>query len=393
MSVLDEVTVRYLYTSPTNPVTVTLLLDRDLDPLNDSINNPGDPLDPNTNIIILPSGPRLPNDPTFDGDPPPPDDVNNPPAQPDSIELRTNPRTLDPTLFVELKEYRFVIDFTQIPISVDPLFIRATFTDGNTTQHIYAIGSVTISGLASGTVDADDLGFRLAGARFQGFSAGEYLGTSYVGFTDLDLDGNGDFMVASRYASPRARNQGGAGYLIYGRRKTPFPPDTNGNGLPDLPGQGGEVVDFPEPPTFLPNPYDSRNVGRFGGTISVNSVSSFFRGTVFGMPEAHNNLDPLAVVPLPLFEPNHPAAHSAGLYSMTRIDMTADGVPDWVFGLPYVASAWDHHDDDPADGCDIPYGGEFGLADVRPNSMRCTDFAPDPLSSDRGPAFRGALAG
>ncbi len=365
LSVQDEVTIRYTYVSPTNPVTVTLLLDRDLNPNNDDVNNPGDPFDPNTNIIILPSAPRNVNDPTFDGDPPPPDDPNNPPTQPDSLEIRRNPRTLDPTIFPELKEYRFVIDFTQIPVSTQPLFIRATFDDGNFTRHSYAIGSLTISGLASGVVDAEDLGFSLAGARIQGFSALENLGTDFIVSDDIDLDGNDDFMILARFASPRFRVQPGAAYLVHGRRKTPFPPDTNDNGLPDVPDPSGGVIDFPEPPPYLTDPYDAANVGRFGGTLNINSVTSFFRGTLYAMPEPHDD----APLPPTLDDLLHPDARSAGLTSVATIDMTGDGVPDLVFGLPFVSGATDHDDDDPADGCDLGYidGG-----DVRPNNQFST---------------------
>lgn len=379
LSVQDEVTIRYLYADEDSDVTVTLLLDKDLDPTNDDINNPGDPLDPNTNIIILPSEQRMATDPTFDGDPAPPDDPNNPPVQPDSVEIRTNPRTFGPTppLGTELKEYRFVIDFTQIPVRSEPYFVRGTITDGEDTVHNYAVGSLTISALANGVVDVEDLGFSLAGARLQGFTEGENLGTDFVASTDLDLDGQEDFMIASRFGSPRLRFQSGAAYLIYGRRKSPFPPDTNDNGLPDTPDAAGGVIDFPEPPPFLPNPYDAINVGRFGGVVSINSLNTFFRGTIYGMPEAHNDSLP----PPPVLDDNHLDAHTAGLMSITRIDMTADGIADLVFGLPFVASGWDHHDDDPADGCEIPYDDLF---DMQPNSFRCgTPQVGDDLNSER----------
>ena len=46
-------------------------------------------------------------------------------------------------------------------------------------RHAYAIGSLTISALASGVVDVDDLGFSIAGTRIQGFGAEENLGTDF----------------------------------------------------------------------------------------------------------------------------------------------------------------------------------------------------------------------
>jgi len=45
--------------------------------------------------------------------------------------------------------------------------------------------------------------------------------------------------------------------------------------------------------------------------------------------------------------------------------MTADGIADLVFGLPFVSGAWENHDDDP---CDT--GGIYG--DGFPNEFRCT---------------------
>jgi hypothetical protein len=378
LSTGDEVTIRYVVADPDSGFKVTLLLDKDRIPTNDDVDNPGDPLDPATNIILLPSAPRLPTDPTFDGDPPPPDNIANPPQQPDSLELRTNPREYNATapgqpvpvgstLAGELKEYRFVIDFAQIPVRSQPYFLRATINDGSNVVHQYAIGSLTISSLASGTVDTAALGFALAGARFQGFAEGENFGTDFVAVSDLDNDTVEDFMVASRFGSPLGRFQSGAAYLIFGRRKLPFPPDSNNNGLPDVITPNGPV-DFPVPPAFLPSGYDASNVGRFGGIISINSVNSFFRGVTYPMPEAHGSMSPS----VPQLDPNHLTNHTAGLTSITRIDMTGDGIPDLVFGLPYVSGAYDFQDDDPSDGCGVPYRGlpQFPL-DLMPNNLRC----------------------
>ncbi len=394
----DEVVIRYIYADPDNDVTLTLLLDTDLDPTNDDISNPGDPQDPGTKIFILPSAVRLPTDPTFDGDPLPPDDPNNPPIQPDSVQIRQNPRTFTSTvaglfpfagapLAGELKEYRFIIDLAQIPVRSEPYFIRATISDGIAPQvHSYAVGSLAISSLASGDVDIGDIGGALAGARFQGFSEGENLGVDFVAASDLDLDGPQEFMIASRFASPGNRNRPGAAYLVYGRRKTPFPSDDNNNGLPDVLGPDGTLVDFPEPPEYLPNPYDAANVGRFGGIVSINSVISFFRGTVYTMPEPHGYTPPQDE----LFEDYYPASEhpgilTAGLMSITRIDMTQDGVPDLVFGLPYVSAAWEHHDDDPADGCGDSYRWFDWDYRYYPNYDRCTQPPNDDMISERNP--------
>lgn len=389
LSADDQLTIRYIYADVDSTATVTLLLDKDLIPNNDNINNPGDPNDPNTNIIILPSLPREPTDPTFDGDPPPPDDPNDPPVQPDSLEIRRNPRILPQTtpgvlpfpgapLAGEEKDYIFRINFSQIPPRDQPYFIRATITDGNDTRHVYAVGSLTISRAATGTVNVAQLGFGLSGARFVGFSAFENLGTDFVAATDLDLDGVGEFMIASRFGSPRNRRQPGAAYLVYGRRKTPFPADTDGDGLPDggVVDQDGDIVNFPEPPEYLANPYLPENVGRFGGSISINSIGSFFRGVIYAMPVSYALNQP----PGDLFSANHPNAFSAGLTSIARVDMTNDGVADLVFGLPYAAT-YDHQDDDPADSCgdmSLPYSGG---GDLLPNANRCTQAPNDDLGA------------
>lgn len=371
----DLMTIRYVYSDTDDPVTVTLLLDKDLNPVNDNINNPGDPLDPNTNIIILPSEPRRDTDPTFDGDPPPPTGPNNPANQADSIQVRTNPRNLgqtapgvippeapDSPIAGEFKEYICNINFSQIPVRTQPYFIRATVTDGNTTIHSYAVGSLTITALANGVIRMGDVGFSIAGARFHGFASGELLSSIIQGVPDIDGDGLDEMLFGSRYGSPRNRDHSGAAYLIFGRRKTPFPLDTNGNGRPDVIDSNGNLVDFPPPPTFVPNPYDPVNVGRFGGVNSINSVASFFRGTTYGMPEPHG----ISLPPVELRDPSNPNLRTAGLTSITRIDMTADGVPDLIFGLPFVSAPWDYHDDDPVDGgCDLPYG------DAYPNEFRC----------------------
>ncbi|RIK63141.1 MAG: hypothetical protein DCC65_16455 [Planctomycetota bacterium] len=395
LSALDELTLRYIYADVDSSATITLLLDKDLIPNNDDINNPGDPFDPATNIIILPSANRQDDDPTFDGDPPPPGTPEDPIEQPDSLEVRRNPRILPPTtpgqlpfpgapLAGEEKTYIFQIDFARIPPRELPYFIRATITDGNDTRHIYSSGALNIAGAASGIVNVADLGFKYSGARFVGFSAGENLGTDFVAATDIDLDGAQDFMIASRFGSPRNRPQVGAAYLVFGRPKLPFPADTDGDGLPDggVTGPDGEIVDFPEPPEYLANPYDASNVGRFGGSISINSIGSFFRGTIYAMPTPFGMTGP----PGDLADPLHPSALSAGLTSITRADLTADGVADLIFGLPWV-SAYDHADDDPADQCSEMGGPYSAEGDVFPNADNCSVVPND----DLGPVDQGIV--
>jgi len=377
----DSIQIGYIYRDADTPVRLTLLLDKDLDPTNDDVNNPGDPLNPASNIIILPTAARQAGDPIL-----PPDVPGQPVAGTDSVQIRTNPRNLSATpggAFSNEKLYIFQVDFSQIPIREDgaPYFLRATIDDNdNPPVHVYAVPSITITGLASGFVDVGNVGKTIAGAKFQGFSPNERLGTSLIDAGDSDLDTVGDFMIGGRYASPRNRALAGGAYLVRGRRKLPFPSDTNSNGLPDLPNPlGGDPVDFPQPPIFIAGdfnpaiggllgPYQPQFTGRFGGTISVNSIGSFLRGVTYGMPETRSQTPDLP--PTTLRDPLIPNAYTAGLTSIARVDMTGDNVDDFVFGLPYVSHAADFHDDDPCDGDNGIYGDGF------PNSDRCNNGAP-----------------
>lgn len=397
VSAEDELTVRYIHADVDSTATITLLLDKDLNPNNDDVNNPGDPLDANSKILILPSAAREPQDPVFDGD------VLNDPAmpivQPNSLEVRRNPRTLPQTVPGQLPfpqaplagnevSYIFKINFAQIPPRPEPYFLRATITDGTNVRHRYAVGSVNISASANGTVDINTVGFGVAGARFRGFAHFANLGSSFLNLGDLDRDGINEFLIASRYASPRGRPLSGAAYLIYGRRKLPFPQDTDGDGRPDggVLDENDQIVNFPEAPGYLSNPYDPSLVGRFGGQISIEAVGStpgdFIRGTIYVMPRSWG----LAQMPAPLLDPTVPAAFHAGLSSVAAVNLTGidegvegipmdfvDTIPDLIFGMPFVSAAQDYHDDDPADGCEV---GQYVIGnqnDMQINNGRCED--------------------
>lgn len=363
----DTVQVRYRYRDSDSTVRLTLLLDKDRNPTNDDVNNPGDPLNPASNIIILPSTGRLQTDPIL-----PPDQPGQTPAGADSVEIRTNPRNLPATSagsFSTDKLYIFTVDFSQIPIRADglPYFLRATIDDGdNPPVHLYSSSSITITGLASGFVDLGNVGKIIAGAKFQGFSQNERLGTTIIDAGDGDMDRVNDFMIVGQFGSPRNRALAGAAYLVRGRRKTPFPNDTNSNGLPDTPNpQGGDPVDFPQPPVFIAGvfnpangpllgPYRPENTGRYGGTISVNSLGSFLRGVVYGMPGSFGDPQNPTEPPDTLRVPELPLQYTAGLTSVAALDLTGDGILDQVFGLPYIHQAADYHDDDPCDN-DPPF--------------------------------------
>lgn len=412
LSANDEMTMTYIFADVDSTATVTLLLDKDLNPFNDDVNNPGDPSDPGTNIIILPTAAREPLDPTFDGDPPPPGTPEDPIVQPDSLEVRQNPRILAQTipgqlpfpgapLAGDLKTYIFTINFAQIPPRTSPYFVRATVTDGGNVRHAYAVGSISINSVASGIVDVNSIGFGVSGARFFGFQNHANLGSSILGTGDLDSDGVGEFVIGSRFASPRGRLYSGAAYLVHGRSKIPFPADTDGDGLPD----GGQlddqdnVINFPEPPGYITNPYNQSLVGRFGGAMNIESVGGtagdFIRGTIYVMPSSWGGLavpaDPLGL----LTDPSLPGIDNAGLTSITHVNITgldtgvpgvipdSGPVPDLIFGLPFVSSPQDYHDDDPADGCD---SGMYQASDQLPNRLGCAGMpGNDDLWSLRQP--------
>lgn len=407
LSAGDELTLRYIFADTDSTATLTLLLDKDLNPFNDDINNPGDPLDPSSNIIILPSTAREPLDPTLDGDPPPPGTPDDPIEEQDSLQIRTNPRLLEQTipgllpfpnapLAGDEKLYIFEINFSQIPPRTQPYFIRATLNDGDNVRHVYAVGSMSVSSAASGVVDVGTIGSGTAGARFFGFAHLANLGSSFARLGDFDFDSVDDFLIGSRFASPRGRPLSGAAYLIYGRRKVPFPPDTDGDGRPDggAVDENGEIVNFPATPEFLSDPYEPGLAGRFGGQMSIEAVGStpndFIRGTIYAMPRAWG----LAIPPLELIDPDYGILPTTGLTSIAVANLTGDDtgveglpedfegtIPDLVFGLPFVSAAQEYHDDDPADGCEDPQYVEEDPLQI--NAGRCNDTVNDDIWSTR----------
>jgi len=200
-------------------------------------------------------------------------------------------------------EQRFDIpvDLAQIPARADgsPYYIRATIKDaGNPAVHAYASGAINVVKSATGVVDLTDVGRTLAGARFQGFNPGAELGSRMISVSDFDADGIEDFMLVAKYGVPRNLGNLGEGYLIYG----------------------------------LPNT-------RFGGSTNVNTVSTDISGAVFQAPP--NRLSSLhagdAYTPL-------------GLADVSIMpDVSGDGRPELLFGLPFVDGIWTARDDDYGD--------------------------------------------
>jgi len=88
------------------------------------------------------------------------------------------------------------------------------------------------------------------GAILQGFNFNDLAGSSIVGVPDIDDDGDGELLIASRYGKPRIINDQGLGfgeaYLLYGNRGNNNPQNRgarlrdvqslNAVGRPELPG-------------------------------------------------------------------------------------------------------------------------------------------------------------
>ena len=192
------------------------------------------------------------------------------------------------------------IDLALVPPRADgePYFIRATVDDGtNPRVHAYAVGRISIVRLAEGVVDLFDIGRRVSGVRFQGFSPGANLGSTITTVTDFDADGIDDFAMVAQFGNPQNVGPVGEAYLVYGQDQT-----------------------------------------RFGGTISVNSISNTVSGVIFQAPPVRSQLI------------QHPNARTDGITDMSFVrDLSGDGRPELLFGLPHVHGAFDGTDWDPAD--------------------------------------------
>ncbi len=214
------------------------------------------------------------------------------------IKLRT---TAIPEGDATAQTYTINIDLATIPQrpNGEPYFIRATIIDAsNEAVHAYAAGAINIVRSATDIVDVAQVGFTVAGARFQGFNPGSWLGSKMTGLGDFDADGVDDFMLVARYGNPRNFGNIGEAYLIYG--------------LPQA---------------------------RYGGSINVNSVSTSVPGVILEAPP--NRLANLHADPL---------AKPRGITDVAPIDdLTGDGRPDFIVGMPMVDGIFQGRDDDPGD--------------------------------------------
>lgn len=221
----------------------------------------------------------------------------------------------------------------------DPYYIRVTADDGtNPRVHRYASGTINVVQLAAGTVDLFDIGRTKAGARFYGFNPGANLGSTVRGVTDFDADGADDFVLVAQFGNPRGAGPVGEAYLVYGQANT-----------------------------------------RFGGSISANSVSKTVSGVIFEAPPAR--FPPIL------------GSDVSGITDVNFIpDLTGDGRPELIFGLPLVLGAFEAMDFDPADedvvdDPDVP--SPFGCyPDLFVNN--CTDGGDNPVCLLRRPADNDA---
>jgi hypothetical protein len=237
----------------------------------------------------------------------------------DDDPLTGDPLNPDPALIIPLLDNPISIaqgSFAAIPlpISVDPsrfplredgkpYYIRATITDGqNVPRDAYAKGTINVSRFVTGRVDLAHVGGTITGATWLGFNPGARLGAALAGVTNFDAgagattenpagDVTDDFMLVAEFGVPTGRFPIGEAFLVYGMDHL-----------------------------------------RFGGRINVNTVATDVDGAIFEAPEPHLSQE------------------TRGIASVGYIpDLSGDGRPELLFGMPFVDGARQHRDDDPGD--------------------------------------------
>jgi len=244
---------------PDSDITLYFLLDTDLDPNNDDPANP----DP-SKIIVL---------------------------QQQTVVRGTSARLT----------YDAPIDLDRIPprAAGEPYYVRATADDlTNPRVHQYAVGTISVVQLATGSVDLFNIGRTTSGVRFYGFTPSANLGAKMSHIGDFDADGVDDFILVAQFGNPRNFGPVGEAYGIYGQ-----------TGI------------------------------RFGGALSVNSVGETISGVIFPAPRVRSwriGWDP---------DP-----WTDGITDVNFIDdLSGDGRPEIMFGLSHVFGAFDTTDWDPDD--------------------------------------------
>lgn len=243
------------------------------------------------------------------------DPNNDDPANPDpSRVIVLLERTIEAGEFSSVS-FQIPIDLSVIPPrpNGESYFIRATADDRtNPRVHQYAVGTINVVQLAAGLVDLHDIGRTKSGAKFYGFNPGANLGSTVASVGDFDADGVNDFMLVARFGNPRNLGTVGEAYLVYGQTRSQLgaaSAQTAGN--------------------------------RFGGAIPINSVGETISGTIFEAPPMRAIADLRMLPGIPRTE---------GIVDVSFIsDLSGDGRPEILFGLPHVHGAFEGMDFDPSD--------------------------------------------
>ncbi len=232
------------------------------------------------------------------------DPYNDDPANPDANKIIVLQTVQLPIGTFDAQPFELPIDLAEIPPRSDgrPYYIRATADDAtNPRVHQYAVGTISVVELAAGTVDLSEIGEKKAGVRFYGFNPGANAGSSMSHVGDFDADGIADFVVVAQFGNPRNVGLVGEAYLIYGQL--------------DL---------------------------RFGGALPLNTISETISGVIFEAPPAR--FFPGIFNPIP----GTPQTGGISAVSFVR-DLSGDGRPDLLFGIPLVHGAFEAMDFDPGD--------------------------------------------
>lgn len=200
--------------------------------------------------------------------------------------------------------YQLTIDVGTIPPREDglPYYVRGLMWDRvNRPVNSYAPGTISITAAGSGLIDLASVGRTISGARFLGFDAGGRTGSASSDLGDVDGDGVEDFAIVSQYGRGFENDRVGYAHIVLGLAER----------------------------------------GKFASEIPLNSVGTQYRGSMLTMESTSGTM---------------------GVASVTRLgDVTNDGKPDILFGMPYVEAFNDDHDDDPEDD------DECCFSDLRPN--------------------------